>query len=179
MFSQPSHLNKLPTHHTLFALFVGEKYWQKLWMMKKNGTAFKDTVRCFTWVLEYLNALNISCNYCHQDFWGCALTPQKWLSAVYLLFCCELSDLKMHTRHEWEIGRCVSGCHMERVTVPLSVSSWSSPVHIPEMATDSCRAVYGGLTVARSTRSAFKVTAQVIWLLYWRGCVCAKMMCGK
>lgn len=179
MFSQPSHLNKLPTHHTLFALFVGEKYWQKLWMMKKNGTAFKDTVRCFTWVLEYLIALNISCNYCHQDFWGCALTPQKWLSAVYLLFCCELSDLKMHTRHEWEIGRCVSGCHMERVTVPLSVSSWSSPVHIPEMATDSCRAVYGGLTVARSTRSAFKVTAQVIWLLYWRGCVCAKMMCGK
>ncbi|RXN20722.1 estrogen-related receptor gamma isoform X5 [Labeo rohita] len=45
----------------------------------------------------------------------------------------------MRTRHEREMGRCVSGCHMERATVPLSVSSWSSPVHIPEMATDSCR----------------------------------------
>lgn len=152
--------------------------------MKENGTAFKDTVRCFTRVLEYLNApallsVNVSCNCCHQHFWRCALTPQKWLSGVYLLFCCDLSALKMHTRHEREMGRCVSGCHMERVTVPLSVSSWSSPVHIPEMATDSCRAVYGWLTAARSTRSAFKVTAHVICLLYWRGCVCDKMICEK
>ncbi|XP_026119260.1 estrogen-related receptor gamma-like [Carassius auratus] len=59
----------------------------------------------------------------------------------------------MHTRYKQEMGRCVSGCHMERATVPLSVSSWSSPVHIPEMATDSCRAVYGGLPVARSPHS--------------------------
>ncbi len=41
MFSQLSRLNKLATHHTLFALFVGGGYWWGLWMMKENGTPLK------------------------------------------------------------------------------------------------------------------------------------------